>query len=298
MVRRNQVFVSYSHADSAYLARLKIHLRPFERSGSVVVWSDSAITTGQRWRREIASAIDRAAVAILLVSADFLASDFIAENELPPLLQGAQDIGVRILPVVLKPCAFLETPEVAQFQALNDPGNPLISLDEGQQEALWLRLAIEARDALASFENAEDDEADPVPTSANEFQQGWDSEEVRYLIGEELSDPSAVSQFYVYEYHFLDFLGFLPSAREVFGSLDEYEAIVDAVSARLSMAGWEGDGQIRLLWLPPFVGAGVEDTWGLVVWVVKQSNNGTSWIASPVQLPFARLLTQNERSRP
>ena len=94
-MKRTQVFVSYSHVDSEYLARLRVHLRPFERKNLVDVWSDAKVKAGQRWRKEIEDAIGRAAVAILLVSADFLASDFVAENELPPLLKAAQGEGDR-----------------------------------------------------------------------------------------------------------------------------------------------------------------------------------------------------------
>ena len=85
-MKRSQVFVSYSHADAEHLQRLRVHLRPFERAGLVDVWADTRLRPGQRWRQEIELALERAAVSILLVSADFLASDFVADNELPPLL--------------------------------------------------------------------------------------------------------------------------------------------------------------------------------------------------------------------
>src|SRR5690242_13407994 len=110
---RTQVFVSYSHADSAAFARLKVHLRPFEREGRVDVWADVRLQPGQQWRQEIRNALDEAAAAVLLVSADFLASDFIATNELPPLLAAAKTDGVPILPVVVKPCAFSDVPELS-----------------------------------------------------------------------------------------------------------------------------------------------------------------------------------------
>jgi hypothetical protein len=68
--------------------------------------------------------------------------------------------------------------------------------------------------------------------------------------------------------------------------------MLEAVKQRFASAGWEGDGEIQLMWLPPFVGAGAEDTWGVAVWFVKQDNNGTAFMASPVPLPFSRLLEQ------
>jgi hypothetical protein len=96
----------------------------------------------------------------------------------------------------------------------------------------------------------------------------------------------------VYQYHHVDFLDFMPRARVVLEAVPNASAVLEAVEQRFARAGWEGDGEIQLLWLPPFVGAGVEDTWGVAVWFVKQGNNGTSFLASPVPLPFARLLEQ------
>ena len=94
-----KVFVSYARADTKWLRRLQVHLRPLERSGQIMLWSDAQIEAGQRWREEINTAMDESQVAILLISADFLASDFIADNELPPLLAAAESQGAIILPV-------------------------------------------------------------------------------------------------------------------------------------------------------------------------------------------------------
>jgi hypothetical protein len=75
--------------------------------------------------------------------------------------------------------------------------------------------------------------------------------------------------------------------------LDSY---VEAVKERFKKAGWEGDGSIGILWLPPFVGIGIEDTWGCYLWHVKQSNNGLSWIGGDDDLlKLDRLRDQNEK---
>lgn len=296
-MKRNQVFVSYSHADAEHLARLKVHLRPFERQGVVNVWADTQIGAGQRWRYEIEDALSRAAVGILLVSADFLASDFVVDNELPPLLAAAQAEGVQILPVVLKPCAFLDVPEIAQFQAVNNPDAPVISLAEGEREDLWRSVAIAVRDALAAPRAQQDGEVDQTLVSANQKKElaGERIPVEGYwgLFAEELRDPRVVDDFEVYEYQHLDELSFMPEASSVLGDFVGFEGLVGRLEKRLKKAGWEGDGTLTLLWFPPFVGAGVEDTQGVGVWHVKQSNNGTSWLASPVALPFGRLLEQN-----
>ena len=134
------VFISYSHADSEWLKRLQVHLKPFERKGMISPWDDTKIKSGMKWKEQIAEALGRAKIAILLVSADFLASDFIVEKELPPLLESAKQLGATIVPVILKPCSFSES-ELGDFQAVNPPSRPVISMNETEQEELFLEIA-------------------------------------------------------------------------------------------------------------------------------------------------------------
>ncbi|MFF4698412.1 TIR domain-containing protein [Streptomyces chattanoogensis] len=144
------VFVSYSHVDDRYLKRLLVHLRPLERKGLIEAWSDTRIKGGDQWREEIASAIRRARVAVLLISADFLASEFIADNELPPLLAQAQARGSKILPLILFPCRYSREPELARFQAMNDPRTPLASMKQHQQESVLDSVAEMVELSIAS----------------------------------------------------------------------------------------------------------------------------------------------------
>src|SRR6266699_6964941 len=104
MATRNEVFISYSHKDKKYFERLQTHLRPFLRTEQVNIWDDTKIQPGMNWTEEIRHALDSAKIAILLISADYLASDFIAQNELPPLLLAARQKGTVILSIILKPC--------------------------------------------------------------------------------------------------------------------------------------------------------------------------------------------------
>ncbi len=97
---RTDVFISYSHKDVQYLERLKTHFAFDERKGSLSVWEDTRLSPGSPWRVEIEQAIKKTRIAILLVSADFLASKFIAETELPPLLAAAKTEGAIIIPVI------------------------------------------------------------------------------------------------------------------------------------------------------------------------------------------------------
>lgn len=138
-----RVFISYSHSDREYLDRLLVHLKPLEREGFIDVWVDARLRPGDRWKVEIEAALERAIVAVLLISADFLASEFIAANELPPLLRAAEERGTRIIPLVLKPSRFARDPNLRHFQAVNDPREPLILQDHGRQEVLFDRVAEE-----------------------------------------------------------------------------------------------------------------------------------------------------------
>jgi hypothetical protein len=144
--KRTKIFISYSHQDGDWLARLRIHLKPLEREHRIEIWDDTKIKPGSRWRQEIEDALSTAKVAVLLVSADFLASDFIATSELPLLLNAAEKEGAIILPLILSPSRFLRTTSLAQFQSVNDPLKPLIGLSRSEQETMLDRLidAIEA----------------------------------------------------------------------------------------------------------------------------------------------------------
>jgi hypothetical protein len=134
------VFVSYSRADAAWLERLRVHLRPVARQHAIDFWDDSRISPGQDWREEIENALAAARIAILLVSADFLASDFIVNNELPPLLHRASRGGVLVLPVIVGPCLWTEQEELSRYQSVNRPERPLSGMSQNDAEATLVSL--------------------------------------------------------------------------------------------------------------------------------------------------------------
>lgn len=137
---RTKVFISYSHKDKKFLDELHRHVRFLERAGKVNSWDDTKIAPGSQWHEEIKKAIASAKVAVLLVSADFLASEFIAEDELPLLLAAAKQEGAIILPVIVSSCLFAES-NIAQFQAINSPSKPLREMSPGQRDEVWVQVA-------------------------------------------------------------------------------------------------------------------------------------------------------------
>lgn len=138
---KKSIFISYSHEDSKYLSRIKVHLKPLERQGLVELWDDTKIKAGEKWEESILEALNRSAIAILIISADFLASDFIIDNELPPLLEKAKINGTEIIPIILKKSRFSRDGNLSKYQALNSPNSPILSMSEHEQEVLWDKLA-------------------------------------------------------------------------------------------------------------------------------------------------------------
>jgi TIR domain-containing protein len=147
-----KVFISYSHADQEWLERLKRHLKPLVREGRLDCWDDTHIQPGDDWQQDIRNALDMAQVAVLLISANFFASDFIDENELPPLLIAAKAKGVRILPVILSASRFARHPALAHFQAVNSPDRPLATVLLAEQEEVFDHLAQTIESALLTFD--------------------------------------------------------------------------------------------------------------------------------------------------
>jgi len=143
---RTKVFISYSHYDIEYLTDIKRHFKPF--FNKIDFWDDSKIQPGQKWKLEISKAIETTKVAILLVSTDFLGSEFISTNELPPLLKAAEENGAVILIVLLKPCLFEEFDELNQYQTMNPSNNPVVKMDVVETEELYVNLVRQTKRIL------------------------------------------------------------------------------------------------------------------------------------------------------
>lgn len=99
-----KIFCSYSHQDEKYRTELETHLALLARQGAVHVWHDRLIQPGADWAREIDDNINLANVVLLLVSADFLASQYCYGIEMNRALARAAASETRVVPILVRKC--------------------------------------------------------------------------------------------------------------------------------------------------------------------------------------------------
>jgi hypothetical protein len=137
----SRIFVSYARVNQQWLQKVKVHLQALKNYGQIEFeyWDDTQLIAGDKWETMIAQELDGADVAILLISTEFFASEFIKAKELAPLLKNAEAKGTRIIPVVISHSIFSNT-QIAQFQAVNDPLLPLNSLMDAEQDKILVKM--------------------------------------------------------------------------------------------------------------------------------------------------------------
>lgn len=124
MTSQKTIFISYSHGDKAFVDRFLVHLKPLEKQYNIVSWSDTKIKPGTKWKDEINSKIEFADAIIILLSADFLASEFVMEYEYPKALAKAEEKGALLIIVLASPCEFSGF-EIGDYQMINTIDNTL-----------------------------------------------------------------------------------------------------------------------------------------------------------------------------
>jgi len=139
------IFISYSHANQDMLEDLKTYLAALEQKGLISYWDDSKLNAGVPWERQIEEALASAKAGLLLVSQQFLASEFIMEKELPKLLQAAERDGKKIFWIHLAPSTVFEThQEITRFQSpMANPKVSLLEMEAAQRMKAWVEISRE-----------------------------------------------------------------------------------------------------------------------------------------------------------
>jgi hypothetical protein len=153
---QREIFLSYAHRDKYWMERLRMHLKPLEKSCGAEVFWDGVIDAGTDWHEQIQQHLHSANAAVLLISADFLASKYISNNEFPALLGRAMEkrTDLNAFLVYVGPCCYEEVAfeytltgkqktrqSLSRIMAVNDPATPLICQTACEQEHMLVVVA-------------------------------------------------------------------------------------------------------------------------------------------------------------
>lgn len=128
------LFLSYAREDEALCQELIKHLSGLKRQGLISAWHNNQIPVGTGWAQAINTHLEQASIVLLLVSPDFLASDYCYNIEMLQALQRHEFNEARVIPVVVRPCDWEHTP-LAQLQNLPRDGKPIVIWDN--QDVAW-----------------------------------------------------------------------------------------------------------------------------------------------------------------
>jgi hypothetical protein len=141
-----EVFFSYSHRDEELRDELATHLTMLKRQGIIAAWHDREITAGSDWAGAIDTHLNSASVILLLVSANFLASDYCYDLELGQAMKRHAAGEAQVIPIILKPCDWTGAP-FGKLQALPKNAKPVTKWDD--RDEAFLDVAQGIRRAIA-----------------------------------------------------------------------------------------------------------------------------------------------------
>jgi hypothetical protein len=143
-----KIFCAYSHEDEKLRDKLATHLSPLEREGLIELWFDRKIGAGKEWEKEIGVSLEGAGLILLLVSPDFIASDYCYGREIKRALERHLAGTARVIPVILRPVDWQKT-SIGKLQALPKDGKPVTQW-ANEDEAL-LNVAKGVREAVSEI---------------------------------------------------------------------------------------------------------------------------------------------------
>ncbi len=156
--RKIKVFISYSYVDENFLHEFASHLSPLLKQGIINVWSERSIEAGDEWGYEIKSSLDDADIIILLISADFMASDYCYGREFRRAMEKSDTREARVIPILVRPTDFAISP-LAKLQILPDNLLPVVQWEN--REAAFVSIIKEIRKVI--------DEITVTPKSQNKL---------------------------------------------------------------------------------------------------------------------------------
>jgi tetratricopeptide (TPR) repeat protein len=135
------VFISYDYHDEEWKDRLVVQLKVLQYQGLLDLWDNSRIDAGATWYDEIRQAMEGAAVAVCLISANYLTSDFCVKEEIPHLLTRRERDGMVLIPVLVRPCVWQAVPWLSKVRMLPRDGKSVSKDYKGNEEEAFVQVA-------------------------------------------------------------------------------------------------------------------------------------------------------------
>ena len=145
------VFVCYGHRNGKARDKFRTMFSPLRHYGSYMDSSDQEIEAGDLWKKVILEFLEKATVAVLLVTAEFFESEFIRKVELPYLLKKHKEGSLIIVWVPVSPSLHEETP-LGPLQAALPAGKTIKEMPKGERDAAWKKVCQKVKDALVARE--------------------------------------------------------------------------------------------------------------------------------------------------
>lgn len=142
-----EVFCCYARKDAPFLPELKAHLTPLQREGLITIWTDIDIEAGHEWQHEIAYHLNTAPIILLLVSPDFMVSDYCYSIEMQIAMERHERGEAQVIPIILRPTDW-ETAPFGKLQALPKNATPVTSQTWHTKDEALLSVATGIRATL------------------------------------------------------------------------------------------------------------------------------------------------------
>lgn len=146
-----KLFISYSHKDEELKEQLETHLALLKRQGIIASWDDRKIIPGQNWENEIFNSFNDSDIILILISADFISSDYCYDKELGKAITHHKTGEKVVIPIILRECDWSGTPFVG-IQGLPKDMQPVISRHWHSNDEAFLNISLGLKKQIKTFE--------------------------------------------------------------------------------------------------------------------------------------------------
>jgi TIR domain len=150
-----EIFICYARKDRAFLDELQRHLTLLQRQGHILVWHDGDISAGKEWEREIKKYLDTAQIILLLISSNFMASDYCYRKEMKWAMQRHEHGEARVIPVLLRLVHWEDAP-FGKLQALPINGKPVTDAYWHSQDEAFYEVTIAIQKVVEELNSLSD----------------------------------------------------------------------------------------------------------------------------------------------